>query len=133
MSDRAIATVSLLVPDYGDGIDFYVRKMGFALIEDRKIDEGKQWVVVAPNKGRGCHLLLAKASTPEQRAAIGNQTGGRVFLFLETDDFERDHRKMIANNIPFLETPWDEPYGRVAVFADPFGNKWDLIQRKDQA
>lgn len=122
-----ISALSLLVPDYDAGIAFFVGKLGFELLEDTDMGGGKRWVRVRP-KGGGVDLLLARAATDAQRAAIGNQSGGRVFLFLETDDFDRDHAAYLAAGVTFLETPRSEPYGRVAVMQDPFGNKWDLIE-----
>ena len=124
---QRITLITLVVPDYEAGIDFYVRKLGFGLLEDADMGGGKRWVRVSP-PGGGVALLLAKASGAEQAAAIGNQTGGRVGFFLETDDFDRDHARYIAAGVDFREAPRDEPYGKVAVFADPFGNLWDLIQ-----
>ncbi len=122
-----IAALSLVVPDYEAGIAFYVGVIGFTLIAD--IDQGpKRWVAVqAP--GGGAQLILARAGNDAQRAVIGGQGGGRVWLFLETDDFARDHAAMLAAGVTFEEPPRDEPYGRVAVWRDPFGNRWDLIQR----
>ncbi|TYC49738.1 VOC family protein [Rhodobacterales bacterium] len=125
-----LGAIALLVPDYDEAIAFYVGKAGFELIEDTRLSETKRWVQVAPKGSNETRLLLAKADGPDQLAAIGNQTGGRVFLFLNTDDFDRDHAAMTAAGITFLEAPRDEPYGKVAVFRDPFGNKWDLIEHK---
>ncbi|SFR35782.1 Catechol 2,3-dioxygenase [Yoonia tamlensis] len=122
-----LALLSLLVPDYDAGIAFYVGKMGFDLLENTDMGDAKRWVRVAP-KGAQTAFLLARAVGEEQIAAIGNQGGGRVWLFLQTDDFNRDHAVMLANGVQFEEQPRDEPYGRVAVFCDPFGNRWDLIQ-----
>jgi catechol 2,3-dioxygenase-like lactoylglutathione lyase family enzyme len=127
---RRLATVSLLVADYDEAIDWYTRIAGFRLVEDTPQGGGRRWVVVAPGAGHGAALLLARAATPEQRARIGDQTGGRVFLFLETDDFERDHAAMQQRGVVFRETPRREPYGTVAVFADLYGNLWDLIEPK---
>jgi catechol 2,3-dioxygenase-like lactoylglutathione lyase family enzyme len=124
---RRIATATLVVPDYDAAIAFYVGKLGFQLLTDLDQGGGKRWVTVAP-RGGGAALLLAKAATPAQHAAIGAQTGGRVGFFLETDDFERDHRAMTAAGVAFEEAPRDEPYGRVAVWRDPFGNRWDLLE-----
>ncbi len=123
-----VATVTLVAPDYAPAIAFYVGALGFELVEDTPLGGGKRWVVVAPPGGFGARLLIARADGPSQQAAIGAQTGGRVFLFLETDDFDRDHAAMTAAGVVFEETPRDEPYGRVAVFRDPFGNRWDLIE-----
>ena len=125
---RKIATVALVVPEYEAGLDFYVGKLGFDLLED--VDQGtKRWIRVAP-PGGGAALLLARAEGAEQAAAIGKQAGGRVFLFLETDDFARDHALMTAAGVEFLEHPRQEPYGTVAVWRDPFGNRWDLIEHR---
>jgi catechol 2,3-dioxygenase-like lactoylglutathione lyase family enzyme len=126
MSGARIALVALVVPDYDAAIAFYVGQLGFRLTED--IDQGaKRWVTVEPPAG-GCRLLLARAAGPEQQAAIGNQTGGRVGFFLETRDFARDHAAMQAAGVTFEEAPRQEPYGTVAVWRDPFGNRWDLIE-----
>ncbi|MFN4153197.1 MAG: VOC family protein [Paracoccaceae bacterium] len=120
-----LAAVSLIVPDYDAGIAFYCEVLGFRLTED--LDQGrKRWVTVEP-PGGGARLVLARADGPEQRAAIGTQGAGRVWLFLRTDDFDRDHGAMLHAGVVFEETPRDEPYGRVAVWRDPFGNRWDLI------
>ncbi|MCG3267278.1 VOC family protein [Yoonia sp. I 8.24] len=124
---QKLALLSLLVPDYERAIAFYVGKMGFDLLEDTDLGDGKRWVRVAPT-GADTAFLLARAVGDQQVAAIGNQGGGRVWLFLQTDDFDRDHAAMLANSVHFEEQPRDEPYGRVAVFCDPFGNRWDLIQ-----
>lgn len=125
---QSIVTVALVVPDYDEALAFFVGTLGFELLEDTAQAPGKRFVRVAPRGGTGAALLLAKAATEEQRAAIGNQTGGRVFLFLHTDDFDRDHGRLVAAGIEFTGPPRDEPYGKVAVFVDPFGNKWDLVQ-----
>jgi catechol 2,3-dioxygenase-like lactoylglutathione lyase family enzyme len=120
-----IAAIALVVPDYDSAIAFYVGRLGFRLTED--VDQGrKRWVTVEP-PGGGTRLVLARADDPAQTAAIGNQTGGRVFLFLATDDFARDHAAMSAAGVIFEETPRQEPYGTVAVWRDPFGNRWDLV------
>jgi catechol 2,3-dioxygenase-like lactoylglutathione lyase family enzyme len=120
-----IAAIALVVPDYDSAIAFYVGRLGFRLTED--MDQGaKRWVTVEPSGG-GTRLVLARADGPVQATAIGNQAGGRVFLFLETDDFARDHAAMLAAGVTFEELPRHEPYGTVAVWRDPFGNRWDLI------
>jgi catechol 2,3-dioxygenase-like lactoylglutathione lyase family enzyme len=125
MSRALIGAMALVVPDYDPAIRFFVDVMGFTLTED--IDQGrKRWVTVTP-PGGGARLVLAKAADAAQTAAIGNQTGGRVFLFLQTDDFWRDHARMTAAGVVFVELPRAEPYGTVAVWRDPFGNHWDLI------
>lgn len=126
---RSIAHVALVVRDYDEAIDFYTHVLGFELIEDRSINSDKRWVLVAPQGGEGAALLLAKASNDAQQTRIGDQTGGRVFLFLYTDDFERDHRRMLSLGVRFTERPRNEAYGIVAVFEDLYGNRWDLIER----
>ena len=125
---QKIATLSLLVADYDDAIAFYRDIMGFSLVADTPLGPGKRWVLVAPPGNSGARLLLAQADSDEQRAAVGNQAGGRVMLFLETDDFARDYASMVAKGVTFLEAPRHEAYGSVAVFADLYGNKWDLIE-----
>ena len=127
---QSLAHVAFLVRDYDEAITYFTGSLGFRLVEDSPQGEGKRWVVVAPPGSAGATLLLAKAANPAQSAAVGNQTGGRVFLFLITDDFSRDHRAMTSRGVKFLESPRHEPYGTVAVFEDLYGNKWDLIQRK---
>lgn len=124
-----IGSVTLVVRDYDEAIAFYVDVLGFELAEDSVVDAGKRWVRVRPPGGATC-LLLARAAMPEQAARIGDQTGGRVFLFLHTDDFERDYQAMKARGVVFMEAPRDEPYGRVVVFADLYGNRWDLVERR---
>ena len=125
---RFIAHVALVVKDYDEAIAFYTEKLGFTLLEDTKIDDKKRWVMVAPPGAKECSLLLAKAANEEQAKAIGNQTGGRVFLFLFTDDFWRDYHKLVEKNIRFVRPPSEYEYGRVAVFEDLYGNLWDLIE-----
>ena len=124
----SIATIALLVAEYDEAIVFYRDQAGFTLLADTDMGGGKRWVLVAPPGGNGARLLLARADGPEQRKAIGNQTGGRVMLFLETDDFSGTHAAMMARGVRFLEEPRHEPYGSVAVFEDLYGNKWDLIE-----
>ena len=127
-----IANVSLLVRDYDEAISFFTRSLGFELIEDTPSTDrqglDKRWVLVAPPNSTGANLLLARASNEEEATRIGNQTGGRVFLFLYTDDFWRDYRSMTANGVKFIREPRNEPYGTVAVFEDLYGNRWDLLQ-----
>jgi catechol 2,3-dioxygenase-like lactoylglutathione lyase family enzyme len=125
---QTIATIALVVADYDEAIGFYRDAVGFALLEDTDMGEGKRWVVLAPPGGPGARLLLAKAVGPDQEAVVGRQAGGRVMLFLETDDFSADHMRMTANGVRFLEEPRHEAYGSVAVFVDLYGNKWDLIE-----
>jgi catechol 2,3-dioxygenase-like lactoylglutathione lyase family enzyme len=126
---RRISEVALLVRDYGEAIEFFTRALRFELLEDTALGNGKRWVRVAPPGDKGGALLLARTATPEQERFIGNQSGGRVFLFLETDDFERDYAHMRAHGVRFIEEPRHEVYGTVAVFLDLYGNKWDLIGR----
>jgi len=123
-----LGAVAILVRDYAEARDWYVDVAGFTLVEDTDMGDGKRWVVVAPPGSREARLLLAKAVKPEEVAQVGNQAGGRVFLFLVTDDFARDHAAMKSRGVRFLEAPRREAYGRVAVFEDLYGNKWDLIQ-----
>jgi catechol 2,3-dioxygenase-like lactoylglutathione lyase family enzyme len=126
---QSISLVTLVVPDYDEAIAYYVGKLGFDLLEDTPLNDGKRWVCVAPADG-GTALLLARAEGPQQAAIVGNQTGGRVGFFLTTDDFARDYAAMVHAGVEFLEVPREEVYGMVAIFRDPFGNKWDLIERK---
>ncbi|OHV73189.1 VOC family protein [Ensifer sp. LCM 4579] len=125
---QTIARVAVLVPDYDVGIAFYCGRLGFDLIEDTDLGGGKRWVLVRPRGASETALLIARAEGDRQSAAIGNQTGGRVGFFLFTDDFAREHAAMLAAGVEFLETPRHEAYGTVAVFTDPFGNRWDLLQ-----
>jgi catechol 2,3-dioxygenase-like lactoylglutathione lyase family enzyme len=126
---QQLSLVTVLVDDYDEAIAFYVGKLGFTLREDMPLTLDKRWVVVGPHD-QGAGLLLAKAASGRQIAAVGNQTGGRVFLFLETDDFKRDHAALVDRGVQFLEAPREEAYGTVAVFEDLYGNRWDLIGRK---
>jgi catechol 2,3-dioxygenase-like lactoylglutathione lyase family enzyme len=123
-----IGKLALLVRDYDEAIAWFERCLGFELAEDIDMGGGKRWVVVEPPGTRGAALLLARAVGPQQEAAIGNQSGGRVFLFLETDDFDRAHARMLREGVKFREAPRGEPYGKVAVFEDLYGNTWDLIE-----
>jgi catechol 2,3-dioxygenase-like lactoylglutathione lyase family enzyme len=125
-----IAQISLIVKDYDEAIAFYTQKLGFELVQDTPLTEVKRWVLIAPKNSKGCRLLLAKASNAEQFDYVGNQAGGRVFLFLYTDDFWRDYNQMLSVGIEFSEKPREENYGRVAVFKDLYGNLWDLIQAR---
>ena len=125
---QSLVHVALLVREYDEAIQFYVQKLGFRLVQDIPLEPGKRWVLVAPPNGNGTALLLARAVGKNQINAVGNQTGGRVFLFLQTDDFQRDYRNMKKQGVSFLETPRSEPYGQVVVFQDLYGNKWDLLQ-----
>ncbi len=127
---QTIGALTFVVPDYDEAIAYFTETLGFRLIEDRPLGDSKRWVQVAP-AGGGVRLLLAKAAGDAQAARVGNQTGGRVFLFLHTDDFWRDHEAFVAKGVRFLEAPRDEAYGWVAVFADRWGNKWDLLQLRD--
>jgi catechol 2,3-dioxygenase-like lactoylglutathione lyase family enzyme len=126
--NQSIAHVALVVRDYDEAIAFFVEKLEFDLIEDTPLGGGKRWVLVAPQGGGGAALLLARAATPEQASRIGNQTGGRVFLFLRTDDFWRDYNAMRERGVHFIEKPRHESFGTVAVFLDLYGNKWDLVE-----
>ncbi|MDE0698690.1 MAG: VOC family protein [Boseongicola sp.] len=123
---RSVGAVALLVRDCQEAIDYFVGTLGFTLIEDTTLSEGKRWVLVSP--GAGTPLLLAEANGERQRAAIGSQSGGRVFLFLTTDDFWRDYRHYMSRGVEFEEEPRHEAYGTVAVFTDRYGNRWDLIE-----
>ena len=128
---QTIVHVALVVRDYDEAIEFYTKKLDFRLVEDTyQPEQDKRWGVVAPPGSQGTSLLLAKASTPEQEARVGNQTGGRVFLFLNTDDFWRDHACLISRGITFVREPKSESYGTVAVFKDLYGNLWDLLELK---
>lgn len=127
-----IAHIALVVEDYDKAIEFYTKKLDFLLIEDTIISEDKRWVMVAPNGAKEACLLLAKAANDQQIASIGNQTGGRVFLFLFTDDFWRDYNKMVEREIRFIRPPQQKDYGMVAVFEDLYGNKWDLLEPNDK-
>jgi catechol 2,3-dioxygenase-like lactoylglutathione lyase family enzyme len=128
--NQHLAHITLLVADYDEAIDFYTRKLNFNLVEDTALENEKRWVLVAPSGSRECCLLLAKASSEEQKKHVGNQTGGRVFLFLHTDNFDRDYQNLIQKNIQIVREPKREAYGTVAVFADLYGNLWDLIEPK---
>lgn len=128
---QSLHAVALVVDDYDRAIDFYVGVMGFDLLQDLDLGADKRWVRVAPPGAVEGSLLLARAVGGAQRTAIGNQTGGRVGFFLRTDDFKRDHAAMLAKGVAFEEAPRQEPYGMVAVWRDPFGNRWDLIQFTD--
>ncbi len=125
---QKIAHIALVVKEYDEAIDFYTKKLDFKLIEDTQLSEEKRWVLVCPPGADECSLLLAKAANDEQSKSIGNQTGGRVFLFLFTDDFWRDYHKMVERNIDFVRPPKEEAYGTVAVFKDLYGNQWDLFE-----
>lgn len=127
MNRRHLGCIAIVVDDYDRAIDFYTGALGFELREDSPRGDGKRWVLVAP-PGAETALLLAQAANDVQRARIGDQTGGRVGFFLHTDDFRRDHAAMSAKGVRFLETPREEAYGTVAVFEDPYGNKWDLLE-----
>jgi uncharacterized glyoxalase superfamily protein PhnB len=131
MKRQSIGLVSFVVREYDEAIAFFVEVLGFTLIEDTYVPEqDKRWVVVAPPGSNDCGILLARASTPEQEVHIGNQTGGRVFLFLYTDNFWRDYESLKAKGVVFVCDPKEQPYGTVAVFKDLYGNQWDLLQPK---
>ena len=127
---RHIGAISLLVRDYDEALAFYVDKLGFHLLEDTDMGNGKRWIRVAPHNSAQTCILLAKASSPEQLARVGDQTGGRVFLFLHTDSFQRDYEAMKLKGVRFLEAPRHESYGTVVVFEDLYGNKWDLLEER---
>jgi len=122
-----LGLVSVVVRDYDEAIRFYVQSLGFELVEDTPLDDGKRWVVVRPPGATECGVLLARASDDAQASRVGNQTGGRVFLFIHTEDFARDYARMRAAGVTFIEEPRAEAYGRVVVFEDLYGNRWDLV------
>lgn len=126
----SIHSVTFLVREYDEAIAYFTKKLSFELAEDTDLGGGKRWVLVRPKAEKGTALLLAKAATPEQDKAVGNQAGGRVFLFLHTDDFWRDYKEMRSRGVEFLEEPRKEEYGTVAVFRDLYGNKWDLLEKR---
>lgn len=125
---RKIVHIALVVHNYDEAIKFYTEKLDFVLVEDTVLNPEKRWVLVKPDEDSECSILLAKASNEAQKLSIGNQTGGRVFLFLETDNFQRDYDKMLEKGINFIREPSQEEYGTVAVFEDLYGNLWDLIE-----
>jgi catechol 2,3-dioxygenase-like lactoylglutathione lyase family enzyme len=125
---QRLAHIALVVNDYDEAIEFYTKKLQFTLIEDTLLNETKRWVLISPPGNSSCSLLLAKAANEEQKTRIGNQAGGRVFLFLYTDNFWRDYNNMLQQEIEFVRGPLKEPYGTVAVFKDLYGNMWDLIE-----
>ena len=131
MTQRLIH-ITLLVDDYDKAIDFYTQKLNFKLVEDAVLSESKRWVIISPPGSDGCCLLLAKAANEEQSSRIGNQAGGRVFLFLQTDDFKRDFKNLQSKGVSIIRGPVFEDYGTVAVFADLYGNLWDLIGSNPQ-
>lgn len=132
MSNQRIAHMALVVRDYDEAIEFYTQKLDFRLIEDTRLSEEKRWVVIAPSGANECSLLLARAANDEQRKSIGNQTGGRVFLFLFTDDFWPEYLQMVERGIEFARDPVEEEFGTVAVFKDLYGNLWDFIQPNEK-
>ena len=125
---QTIAHVAVVVRDYDEAIEFYTQRLGFELLEDTPLETGKRWVLVAPPNTTGPSILLARAANADQLSRVGNQTGGRVFLFLHTDDFWRDYRALKSRGITFIGEPREETYGVVAVFEDIYGNRWDLVQ-----
>jgi catechol 2,3-dioxygenase-like lactoylglutathione lyase family enzyme len=129
---QSISKVTIVVKDYDEAINYYVGILGFILIEDTRLNVDKRWVVVAPNNTSGCQLLLARAANSHQKSSIGNQAGGRVFLFLQTDNFWEDYHKYLAAGVTFIEEPREEVYGTVVVFEDLYGNRWDLVQPKSK-
>lgn len=126
--NQRLAHIALVVNDYDEAIAFYTKKLHFDLIEDTRLSETKRWVLIAPKGSDGCRLLLAQAATDEQKSRVGNQTGGRVFLFLHTDDFARDYQNLLEHEIKIIRQPCVEAYGTVAVFEDLYGNLWDMIE-----
>lgn len=130
---QRIAHIAILVEDYDEAIRFYTEKLGFDLVEDTKLSDTKRWVLVRPKGELSCSLLLAKAASEEQKSRIGNQTGGRVFLFLYTDNFERDYKSLKDNGIKIVREPRTEEYGTVLVFSDLYGNLWDLIEENKRS
>jgi len=130
---QTLGYVALVVRDYDEALAFFTRTLNFTVVEDTRLSDTKRWVLVAPPGSHGTNLLLARAATPEQMSRIGDQTGGRVFLFLHTDDFWRDYREMTERKVKFTREPREEPYGTVAVFEDLYGNQWDLLQLKRTA
>ena len=128
---QTLGHIALVVRDYDEALEFFTRTLNFRIIEDTRLSEDKRWVLIAPPGSQGTSLLLARASTPKQVTRIGNQTGGRVFLFLHTDDFWRDYCEMTARKVKFIREPREETYGTVAVFEDLYGNLWDLLKLKD--
>ena len=129
--NQRLGLVALVVRDYDEAIDFFIGTLGFTLVDDSPVPaQGKRWVVIAPPGSGGAHVLLARAVSPVQESRIGDQTGGRVFLFLYTDDFWRDYNAYTAKGVTFVRPPGEEPYGTVAVFLDLYGNRWDLVQLK---
>ena len=130
--NQQLGLVALVVRDYDEALAFFIGTLGFTLVEDLPVPaQAKRWVVIAPPGSGGAQLLLARAASPEQETRIGNQTGGRVFLFLYTDDFWRDYHAYHARGVTFVRQPADEPYGTVAVFLDLYGNRWDLVQLRE--
>lgn len=127
---RHIAATALLVRDYDEALEFFVEKLNFVVLEDTQLGSGKRWVTIAPGNLGDTRLLLAEARGPEQERSVGHQAGGRVFLFLHTDDFWRDFHSMTAKGVRFIEQPRNEPYGLVVVFEDLYGNRWDLLEPK---
>jgi len=125
---QTLGHIALLVQDYDEALAFFTRTLNFTVVEDTRLSETKRWVLIAPPGSQGTSLLLARAATPEQMSRIGNQTGGRVFLFLHTDDFWRDYSEMTERKVKFTREPRKEPYGTVAVFEDLYGNQWDLLE-----
>jgi len=130
--EKSIGQISIVVRDYDEALNYYINVLGFELVEDTVLTPEKRWVVIKPknSSGQGCNLLLARAANPHQENFIGNQTGGRVFLFLYTDDIQRDHEMLLRNNVKIVRPPSNEEYGTVLVFSDLYGNLWDLIERK---
>lgn len=129
---KTLTHIAIVVEDYDTAIEFYTQKLNFILVEDTVLSETKRWVLVKPSEDSQCSLLLAKAANDQQMSRVGNQTGGRVFLFLQTDNFERDYQNLIDKGVRIVRQPSVEVYGTVAVFADLYGNLWDLIEYKNK-
>jgi uncharacterized glyoxalase superfamily protein PhnB len=132
MKNQRLMYVTLVVNEYDEAIRFYTEKLSFEIVEDRTLSESKRWVLISPPRSRECCILLAKAVNEEQKSRIGNQTGGRVFLFLQTNDFKMDYQNLLDHNVSIIREPKIEEWGTVAVFADLYGNLWDLIENKKQ-
>lgn len=131
-TNQRIGHIALVVKEYDEAIQFYTQKLNFKVVEDTPLSETKRWVLIAPRGAKECCLLLAKAADEKQQSSIGNQTGGRVFLFLYTDNFNKDYQEMVERGINFIRPPTEEDYGTVAVFEDLYGNLWDLIQPNEK-
>lgn len=128
MTKQSVVMITLVVNEYDEAINFYTQKLDFVVLEDTRLSDSKRWVVISPKGEGGCNLLLAKAADESQRRSIGNQTGGRVFLFMHTDNFDQYFQQLVSNDVKIVRSPTVESFGKVAVFEDLYGNLWDLIQ-----